>query len=245
MIAPPVPQMMPSAASNFKEKEEKVIPQSEREVKENQYSPDEASAVLQSAIAPQAKLVQIPQEFIPPLAPKKAPLVDLDQFEKTEGEQSTPKESDSISEMPAGEGEVVVPEKIMYQALCATCETPIEVPFKPDGSRPTFCKDCLRDYQRATAKARNEIEKKQGATLTNHSGGSRNESTSERDDTRKRISPRTYTSATAPISLAQTKHIEPKRFKALQKRQPDLKELRSLIEQAKSSQGGATTEESA
>ncbi len=244
VVTPPVPRMMPSAASNFKEKKEKAIPQSEPEVKENRYSSDEASAVLQSAIAPQARVVQTPQEFIPPLAPKKAPLVDLDQFEKSEGEQPVPKELDSISEMSTGESEVVVPEKIMYQALCATCETPIEVPFKPDGSRPTFCKDCLRDYQRATAKARNEIEKKQGAAPARYSGGSRSEGVSERDDTRKRTAPRTYTSTTAPISLAQTKHIEPKRFKALQKRQPDLKELRSLIERAKSPQGGANTHQS-
>ena len=42
--------------------------------------------------------------------------------------------------------------RIMYPAKCATCETDIQVPFKPDASRPTFCKDCLKDYQRQQAR---------------------------------------------------------------------------------------------
>jgi CxxC-x17-CxxC domain-containing protein len=44
------------------------------------------------------------------------------------------------------------PVRQMYPAVCATCDAEIEVPFKPDGSRPTFCKDCLKDYQRQQAK---------------------------------------------------------------------------------------------
>jgi len=42
--------------------------------------------------------------------------------------------------------------RTMYPAKCATCETDIQVPFKPDASRPTFCKDCLKDYQRQQAR---------------------------------------------------------------------------------------------
>ncbi|MDD5489453.1 MAG: type IV secretion system DNA-binding domain-containing protein [Candidatus Moranbacteria bacterium] len=51
----------------------------------------------------------------------------------------------------------------MYAAKCANCEIDIEVPFKPDGSRPTFCKDCLRDYQRQQAK----IQQAQGSRGAN------------------------------------------------------------------------------
>jgi len=43
-------------------------------------------------------------------------------------------------------------DRKMYSAKCATCDADIEVPFKPDGSRPTFCKDCLKDYQRQQAR---------------------------------------------------------------------------------------------
>ena len=43
-------------------------------------------------------------------------------------------------------------DRTMYPAKCATCEADIQVPFKPDASRPTFCKDCLKDYQRQQAR---------------------------------------------------------------------------------------------
>ncbi|HLN19292.1 MAG TPA: type IV secretion system DNA-binding domain-containing protein, partial [Patescibacteria group bacterium] len=47
-------------------------------------------------------------------------------------------------------------EKKMYTAVCDTCEEKIVVPFKPDPTRPTFCKECLKEYQRARARAQNE-----------------------------------------------------------------------------------------
>lgn len=31
----------------------------------------------------------------------------------------------------------------MYPATCADCGAATEVPFRPDGSRPIYCKDCL------------------------------------------------------------------------------------------------------
>ncbi|MBM3272058.1 hypothetical protein FJY94_02110 [Candidatus Kaiserbacteria bacterium] len=31
----------------------------------------------------------------------------------------------------------------MYPATCADCGVATEVPFRPDGSRPIYCKDCL------------------------------------------------------------------------------------------------------
>jgi CxxC-x17-CxxC domain-containing protein len=50
-------------------------------------------------------------------------------------------------------------EKQMYIAYCAVCDTEINVPFKPDGKRPTFCRDHLKEYQRTAAKAKEEIER--------------------------------------------------------------------------------------
>ncbi|MEI7425730.1 MAG: type IV secretion system DNA-binding domain-containing protein [Candidatus Moraniibacteriota bacterium] len=40
----------------------------------------------------------------------------------------------------------------LFEAFCSTCEEKITVPFRPDPSRKTFCKECLREYQRARAK---------------------------------------------------------------------------------------------
>jgi len=53
-------------------------------------------------------------------------------------------------------GEKISGEKKMYTTECDTCGVEIQVPFAPDGQRPTFCKDCLKDYQRAIARIQNE-----------------------------------------------------------------------------------------
>jgi CxxC-x17-CxxC domain-containing protein len=192
--------------------------------------PVEATQVLQSALSAVAPT----QALTPPAAPKKKPLIDLDNFEKNEQPVAAPKVAPPIEEPVVTETstEALAPsnieEKVLYQAECATCGLAIEVPFRPDGSRPTFCKDCLRDYQRATAKARNEIEKKQ-----TEGGGSVPQQHVPQPRTRTQVPregvPQTYSSGEAPLSLAQTQHIEPKKFKALRKHQPDLSEVRALI----------------
>jgi len=128
--------------------------------------------------------------------------------------------------------EAAVVEKKMYQTKCATCEEAIEVPFEPDGKRPTFCKDCLRDYQRATAKARNEIAQKENVP---QAGKPRERQEQSRGDapstpTRHVTSAQVYTPSGQPLSLAQARHIEPKKFKALRKRPAvNLSEVRELI----------------
>jgi len=30
----------------------------------------------------------------------------------------------------------------MHKAICAECKKECEVPFKPEGDRPVYCKDC-------------------------------------------------------------------------------------------------------
>lgn len=32
----------------------------------------------------------------------------------------------------------------MHKVTCADCGTETEVPFKPDGTRPVYCRDCYR-----------------------------------------------------------------------------------------------------
>jgi CxxC-x17-CxxC domain-containing protein len=52
--------------------------------------------------------------------------------------------------------------RVMYPAKCATCEVDIQVPFKPDATRPTFCKDCLKDYQRQQARVQQTKSSREG-----------------------------------------------------------------------------------
>ncbi|MEI9967065.1 MAG: CxxC-x17-CxxC domain-containing protein [Candidatus Moraniibacteriota bacterium] len=62
-----------------------------------------------------------------------------------------------VQEKPVVSAEEKQEERKLYAAECATCGTAIEVPFKPDGTRPTFCKDCLRDYQRADREGKTAV----------------------------------------------------------------------------------------
>ncbi len=48
----------------------------------------------------------------------------------------------------------------VFDAICADCGLAIQVPFKPDGSRPVFCKDCLKEVQRKRAKQEEERSSK-------------------------------------------------------------------------------------
>lgn len=182
---------------------------------EDRYSREQASAVLQSALGGIPAAPQ-PAEVLsrPSSREENQPL------ETVSGQGATDAEATPVS----------VPEKKMYQAQCATCGESIEVPFEPDGSRPTFCKDCLRDYQRATAKARNEIERK-AAPATVHPGAPSSSRQDERPKKEERRGvPRTYTPSEMPLSLAQAQHIGPKKFKSLRQRPDiDLSGVRALI----------------
>ncbi len=177
---------------------------------------------------------------LPPLAPKKQPFMraEKDYPEATVEEHQIRQEIlaavPPVARALQPQGEMLA-EKILYQAECATCGTAIEVPFEPDGKRPTFCKDCLRDYQRATAKVRQEIEQKRMVTQKSEEGvkqpvvpaaAPRSGNWTTRQITR----PSVYTSSDTPLSLAQAGHIEPKKFKVLRKRPPvNLSEVRALI----------------
>jgi len=34
-------------------------------------------------------------------------------------------------------------ERVLHKAICADCKKECEVPFKPSGGRPVYCKDCF------------------------------------------------------------------------------------------------------
>ncbi|MDR3558816.1 MAG: hypothetical protein P4L58_00235, partial [Candidatus Pacebacteria bacterium] len=121
--------------------------------------------------------------------------------------------------------------KPMYEAVCGTCEEKIMVPFKPDPSRPTFCKECLKDYQRARARAKAEREESQGAKRETQDV--KNAPSSTIRDTQS-AEPVVFVSKEKPISLGQMTHIAPKKFKLVKKNiQVDLAGIKKLIDQTR------------
>ena len=38
-------------------------------------------------------------------------------------------------------------DREMHQVTCADCGKETEVPFKPDGRRPVYCRDCYQNHR--------------------------------------------------------------------------------------------------
>ena len=38
-------------------------------------------------------------------------------------------------------------DREMHEVTCADCGKKTEVPFKPDGSRPVYCKECFQKHK--------------------------------------------------------------------------------------------------
>ncbi|MDP3957688.1 MAG: type IV secretory system conjugative DNA transfer family protein, partial [bacterium] len=146
-----------------------------------------------------------------------------------EKEASSKKEEEKTPEQAVVEKALVseAEEKKLYPANCATCGADIEVPFVPDGKRPTFCKDCLRDYQRSVAKVRNEVDAKNAAVQQQQPKPVSSQLASPERVTHHK----TYASTDTPMSLAQLQHVGPKKFKPLRNRPSvNLDEVRALID---------------
>ena len=46
-----------------------------------------------------------------------------------------------------GGGRFGGPPREMHKVTCAECGKETEVPFKPDGSRPVYCRDCFQKHK--------------------------------------------------------------------------------------------------
>jgi CxxC-x17-CxxC domain-containing protein len=114
-----------------------------------------------------------------------------------------------------------VTEKQIFSAVCDTCEEKIMVPFKPDPTRPTFCKECLKDYQRAKARAQSKPE-----------NYDRPKNKERKEDERNQYRPNAFVPRERPISLNQISHIAPKKFKRARP-EINLKEVRELLGKTK------------
>lgn len=124
-------------------------------------------------------------------------------------------------------------EKKMYDAVCSSCEEKIQVPFQPDPSRPTFCKECLKDYQRARAVSQKEKEEKKNYIAQNRNS----EKYSRKENKKEELQPNALVSSDKPMSLSQMAHIAPKKFKSIRKKpEINLGEVRNLIQKTKTNQ---------
>ena len=126
-------------------------------------------------------------------------------------------------------------EREMFPAACATCGIAITVPFKPVATRPTFCKDCLRDYQRSAAKVRSSMgagspgEREKPSFPQRESVAPRSRFSERREAQSER-----YVPSEAPMSLSQMQHIQPKTFKPLRKKSSvNLDDVRDMIHAVK------------
>lgn len=101
----------------------------------------------------------------------------------------------------------VQPERQLYDAVCATCDEQIKVPFKPDPSRPTFCKDCLKDHQRARAKTQQQYPQK------NTTAAPQRKPQEEKPvQAPPKVEEKQYAPQEEAMSLSQMKNIAPKKF---------------------------------
>ncbi len=109
-------------------------------------------------------------------------------------------------------------KKKMHKSVCDTCGIEIEIPFKPDGERPTFCIECLKDYQRALARLKNREKQ------LNDNKESGNRSLNEKEEV--------YVSREKPLSLNQLQYISPKKIKNLDNLKKGVK-IKELIKKIK------------
>lgn len=123
------------------------------------------------------------------------------------------------------------PARKLYDAVCDTCGLKIQVPFKPDGKRPTFCKECLKEYQSMVAKIK---DREINAGDRSGAGGILNKTREpEKNELPEKVEPKAYISRENPLTFSQIQHIAPKKFKSALRRKPDLNEVRKLIQKNK------------
>lgn len=80
------------------------------------------------------------------MAVKKKPVDDAQPAEEPKAKEPKAKKPASAPAAPADDA--VTPAgtdqsgRQLYNVTCATCGKPAQVPFKPSGDRPVYCKDC-------------------------------------------------------------------------------------------------------
>jgi len=141
-------------------------------------------------------------------------------------------------------------ERETYPALCDTCGIEIRVPFQPDGKRPVFCKDCLKDHQRAKTRSQEmrgeglpEPERRPSRPSRPRREGFSSPSVRspypvsgtgggapEPETLPQSVSAKSYVPKDAPISLSRAALVAPKAFSSRRDRpKPDLGAVRDIV----------------
>jgi len=213
--------------------EEKVIAVSRERYTGTKDDVEEKIAIWSGMVLPQKKNISSDSESETPMPQKEDGIFFSVKDEKNKIEnQGSEKEKIGVDIVETENKS----EKVLYDAKCDSCEVDIQIPFKPDGKRPTFCKECLKDYQRATAKAK-EFEKRKleaGSDETQNQVSKPAEKEKPKFKKERLVSAKSYLPNDRPMSLSQMQHIAPKKFKSKQDRlSVDLKDLRQALEKAK------------
>ena len=74
------------------------------------------------------------------------PVADVKPTEEPQAEEPKVEEPDSPAAAPAGDAAEPVGTdqqgRQLYSVKCANCGKQTQVPFKPTGDRPVYCRDC-------------------------------------------------------------------------------------------------------
>lgn len=54
-------------------------------------------------------------------------------------------------------------QRVLHKAVCAECKKECEVPFKPTGDRPVYCKDCFAKRKASSAQFKARPDSRPGA----------------------------------------------------------------------------------
>ncbi len=120
--------------------------------------------------------------------------------------------NNSSAKQSSNDFEKSQPPKEMFDATCNMCEDNIKVPFKPDGVRKVFCKDCLKLHQKKAASIENfnKVEKKHKQKIENSKKKEVNKKTKKETYEEKEIS--NVYAPTKSMKLSKIMNIEPKKF---------------------------------
>ncbi len=65
-----------------------------------------------------------------------------------------PQRSDVVQRPPERRPDNIHKERILHKAICAECNKECEVPFRPSGDRPVYCKECFAKRRNGAASAK-------------------------------------------------------------------------------------------
>jgi CxxC-x17-CxxC domain-containing protein len=165
---------------------------------------------------------------------------------------------ESAADRPASQGrsaysDAPVEKRTLYDAKCDNCSVAIQVPFKPDGSRPTFCKECLKEYQRKVARKREQGELPEAGRESANRGYPR-EANRERRPNQERIrvaspsenaqdvSKVVFATQNEPMKLSQLQYVAPKKFVPLRDKTAKREDIREFIQQVKNEKPGGVAD---